>query len=62
MVWHKLALPLHQNKGIMENLTFKKTEDQSLCELAYLIGKKNGSEEIRESVRETAEEVVCFSF
>ncbi|MCQ2116023.1 MAG: hypothetical protein MJZ07_07460 [Bacteroidales bacterium] len=46
----------------MENQVLKKIDDQALCELAFLLGKQMGSEAIKESVRETAEETSCFSF
>lgn len=51
-----------KTKGKMENQVLKKIDDQALCELAFLLGKQMGSEAIKESVRETAEETACFSF
>ena len=53
---------MHQNQEVMDKKDSLKIEDQALCELAYLLGKKAESDEIKESVRETAEEVLCFSF
>jgi len=42
--------------------TLKEGEDSMVCELAFFLGKRTDFELIRESCRETAEEIGCFCF
>ncbi|MBQ0045019.1 MAG: hypothetical protein KBT05_08360 [Bacteroidales bacterium] len=41
----------------------KKSHDEAVvCEMAFWMGKRTDTESLSESLRETSEEVGCFSF
>lgn len=41
----------------------KKSHDEAVvCEMAFWMGKRTDTESLAESLRETSEEVGCFSF